>query len=242
MNLRRPSHPARARGRRLSYASAAAALALVLSLSSGAIAARHYLLTSTKQIKPRVLAALRATAGRAGAPGAPGAPGAQGLRGPRGETGPQGSLSAAPGVLAPGQTETGVWGGGYEITEGRTRYRLTASFPLALPAPLPEGSVGYVPKGSPPTSACPGAGRAAPSFICLYEAASENLEPPSQAAVFDPEQFAGPSQATGRSGFAIELTAKGEDPSSVSGTFAVTAPRSGEPVAVLALPRDGTRP
>ncbi len=224
MTIRRSKTHARpVRRRRLSYAHVAAALALFLSLSSGALAAHSFLIISTHQVKPRALSALRA---RGGPVGLTGVPGPSGAKGPVGDAGLRGPIGTAPTVLAPGQTETGVWGGGYEINEGRDRYRLTASFPIALASPLPEGSVGYVARGTPPTAACPGAGQAAPGILCVYEGFSENLQTPSQAAVFDPEQLAGPSQATGRSGFAIELTAKGEDPSSVSGTFAVTAPRT----------------
>jgi hypothetical protein len=40
---------------RLSYANVVATLALVRAMSGGAIAATHYLITSTKQISPRGL-------------------------------------------------------------------------------------------------------------------------------------------------------------------------------------------
>jgi hypothetical protein len=40
---------------RLSYANVVATLAFVLAMSGGALAATHYLITSTKQISPRVL-------------------------------------------------------------------------------------------------------------------------------------------------------------------------------------------
>jgi hypothetical protein len=41
--------------RHVTYADVAATLALVFAMSGGALAAKHYLLTSTKQIKPSVL-------------------------------------------------------------------------------------------------------------------------------------------------------------------------------------------
>src|SRR5882724_631145 len=47
-------------GRHLSYANVTATLALVLAMSGGAIAAKHYLLTSTAQIKPEVIRSLEA--------------------------------------------------------------------------------------------------------------------------------------------------------------------------------------
>jgi hypothetical protein len=50
--------------RNLSYANVAATIALVLALGGGsAYAAKHYLVSSTKQIKPSVIAALRGHAG-----------------------------------------------------------------------------------------------------------------------------------------------------------------------------------
>jgi hypothetical protein len=213
--------------RRLSYAHVAAALALFFSLSSGALAARHFLITSTKQIKPSVLSAIRGHAGTAGDPGSAGSSGPKGAAGPTGAPGAPGTTSAIPEVLAPEQTESGVWGGTYEIQEGRNRYRLTASFPIPLPQSLLTGSVGYIPKGSPPTADCPGPGQAALGMLCLYETSSKNLRTPTRDDVFDPEKFEEPF-AAGRSGFAIELTALAEDPSAVAGTWAVTAPRGVE--------------
>jgi hypothetical protein len=40
---------------RFTYANVAATLALVFSMSGGALAASHYLITSKKQIAPKVL-------------------------------------------------------------------------------------------------------------------------------------------------------------------------------------------
>jgi hypothetical protein len=50
------------RPKRFSYANVVATLALVLAMSGGALAASHYLITSTKQISPRVLKKLGAPA------------------------------------------------------------------------------------------------------------------------------------------------------------------------------------
>lgn len=68
--------------RRPSTSSAIALTALVIATSTGsAFAARHYLITSTKQIKPGVLKSLRGDAGPQGS---------QGPSGPVGQTGPAG--------------------------------------------------------------------------------------------------------------------------------------------------------
>jgi hypothetical protein len=74
--------------KRLTYANVAMTLALVFAMTGGAYAASKYLITSTKQIKPSVLASLK------GKNGAPGATGAQGPAGPAGPAGPTGTAGA----------------------------------------------------------------------------------------------------------------------------------------------------
>jgi hypothetical protein len=71
----------------LNPATAIATLALVFAMTGGAYAASKYLITSTKQISPKVLKSLK---GKAGAKGANGANGANGAGGPQGPAGPQG--------------------------------------------------------------------------------------------------------------------------------------------------------
>jgi len=70
--------------RHLTYANVVATLALVFAMAGSAYAARHYLITSPKQISPKVLKTLR---GNVGAPGPQGAAGAQGSVGPAGASG-----------------------------------------------------------------------------------------------------------------------------------------------------------
>ena len=71
-----------------------ALIALFVGMGSGAVAARHYLITSTKQIKPSVLKQLKGARGPAGqsVTGQVGAQGAQGPQGLQGPTGPMGLI------------------------------------------------------------------------------------------------------------------------------------------------------
>ena len=64
----------------MTYANVAATLALVFAMSGGALAAKHYLISSTSQISPKVLKELK----KAGARGATGAAGPRGRPGPTG--------------------------------------------------------------------------------------------------------------------------------------------------------------
>ena len=226
--------------RRPSYVHLAAALTAFLTLSTGALAARHFLITSTRQVTPKVLLALR---NHRGPPGIPGAQGRAGAKGAEGDPGQQGPLGAAPVALAPGHTETGVWSAS-TIAEGAPHvgYIVTASFPVPLPSPLPEGSVGYLSAGMHGTTACPGAGQAAPGFLCLYAQFSENLQPPSLAAISNPERAEGPAQTVGSSGFALLETSAAEGASAAEGSYAVTAPRSGGLIELAAHRQSGDRP
>src|SRR3954452_20115412 len=69
----------------------AALVALALVTAGTGYAAQKYVITSTKQISPKVLTALK---GKAGPAGAPGAKGDQGAQGPQGSQGPQGAAGA----------------------------------------------------------------------------------------------------------------------------------------------------
>jgi hypothetical protein len=116
-----------------------AVIALVLAMTGGALAATKVIITSTKQIKPSVLAQLKGKngapgaqgpqgpAGPAGTPGAKGENGANGTNGsngadgkagaagPKGTTGTNGTngVTGATGptvfILPSGKTETGTW-------------------------------------------------------------------------------------------------------------------------------------
>ena len=92
-----------ATGGRFSYANVASTLALVLALGGGtAWAAHHYLITSTHQIKPSVLASLHGRRGSTGPKGTNGTDGKNGARGTTGPTGATGSNASINGVAAGG--------------------------------------------------------------------------------------------------------------------------------------------
>jgi hypothetical protein len=76
--------------RRFNATGLVAVLALVFAMSGGAYAASRFVITSTKQISPKVLKQLQGKAGAAGATGA------QGPAGPAGPTGPAGAGGAGP--------------------------------------------------------------------------------------------------------------------------------------------------
>ncbi len=77
--------------KRFTYTNVTATLALVFMMTGGAYAANKYLITSTKQINPKVLKALKGNAGTKGAAGINGAQGTAGAQGPVGSEGKTGA-------------------------------------------------------------------------------------------------------------------------------------------------------
>ena len=155
--------------KRLTYANVAMTLALVFAMSGGAYAAGKYLITSTKQISPKVLKSLVGKTGPAGkngangtngvngAPGEKGASGAQGSQGPQGLEGKEGK-AGEPGkegkagangttgfteTLPPEKTETGTWSYGLSTAAG-TAVMIPISFTIPLKANLSETQVHYI--------------------------------------------------------------------------------------------------
>jgi Collagen triple helix repeat (20 copies) len=144
--------------KRFTYANVAMTLALVFAMSGGAYAASKYLITSTKQISPKVLKSLVGKTGKAGAIGAQGpagpagpagkeGPAGKGERGERGEkgetgaTGPQGATGQTgfTATLPSGKTLEGDWTFGSAVVTGPDLAVTSVSFGIPLSeAPVPH--------------------------------------------------------------------------------------------------------
>jgi hypothetical protein len=165
-----------------------ATVALVFAMTGGAYAANRYLITSTKQISPKVLKSLKGAngkpgatgpAGPAGSTGVNGTTGAKGETGPAGPAGPTGPTGPAgvPGPQGePGQTgftttlpakktETGTWSLTYGKVQGSNiAYGIAAiSFTIPLAIPLNTSNIKFLQdseydNGGGRVSGCPSAG------------------------------------------------------------------------------------
>jgi hypothetical protein len=152
---------------KLTYANVAATLALVFSMTGGALAAKHYLINSTKQINPKVIKALKGKTGPAGPQGIPGKEGIAGKEGKEGKQGEPGPLIA---TLPSGKTERGAYGfastrpSGAGFTPGtETSYSIPLSF---------TPNVNIITVGGSPTASCPGTAEnptATAGNLCFYE-------------------------------------------------------------------------
>ena len=157
--------------KRVSYTNVVLTLILVFAMSGGAYAAGRYLITSTKQISPKVLKALAGKSGAAGPVGAAGSAGPAGPAGPKGEsgvgqpgkegpagpagptgpagpagpTGPQGQTGFTA-TLPSKATETGTWSFSTGSTEEGSRQNPAASISFSIPlkAELDEHHVVFV--------------------------------------------------------------------------------------------------
>jgi hypothetical protein len=131
--------------KRFTYANVAATIALFFAMTGGALAASHYLITSTKQISPKVLTSLKGKAGPAGKNGANGANGAAGPAGPQGPAGANGA-AGEPGASV---TTTELKKGNFTCKEGGAEFTVGSTTTHAcngksakgggLPATLPAG-------------------------------------------------------------------------------------------------------
>ena len=179
---------------RLTYANAAMTLALVFAMSGGAYAASKYVITSTKQIKPSVLSALKGKSGPAGpagptgaagpaggagpqgpagatgAKGETGAVGAAGALGKEGKAGKEGSPWAAGGTLPKGSSESGVWGVN-QVAEEPSTVNIPISFTIPLAKSLDAAHIHLIESGEPTPSGCAGSQeepKAEPGNLCIW--------------------------------------------------------------------------
>jgi Collagen triple helix repeat (20 copies) len=167
--------------RRITPSTLIATLALVFAMTGGAYAASRFLITSTKQISPKVLKALRGANGKSGAAGPAGPAGAAGAQGPAGPAGAAGAGTAgsagaagpagpagAPGkdgkdgttgfteFLPSGESERGTWvamGLPVDINPFVGALRTAISFNIPLEV-APAAHV--IPAGTPELSDPPG--------------------------------------------------------------------------------------
>ena len=182
--------------RRFNATGLVAVFALVFAMSGGAYATSRYVITSTKQISPKVLKALKGSAGASGAQGSAGPAGSAGPLGPAGPQGPAGPAGATgkegpagkngengkngetgfTETLPEEKTETGTWA----IAADAVGPALASiSFSIPLGGSLDESHVLFV-EDTPPTQ-CSGtveAPAAAPGYLCVYagEKASISFE------------------------------------------------------------------
>jgi hypothetical protein len=138
---------------RFTYANVVATLAMVFAMSGGAYAASKYLITSTKQISPKVLKALKGkngtngTNGANGANGKDGAPGAPGTAGEKGAPGTNGT-NGANGVSV---TSTSLPAGNEQCKEGGSEFVAAASKKTYACNGSPWVAGGTLPKGATET-------------------------------------------------------------------------------------------
>jgi hypothetical protein len=198
--------------RHLSYANVTATLALVLAMSGGAMAAKHYLISSTKQISPKVLKKLKGNTGARGPAGAAGAAGAPGAPGAKGENG----SNFTPGTtLKSGETISGSWSVG-----GGTGDWLTSTVQFRVPLATPPTETELIAKGSAYTSNCPGPGKAAKGLLCVYET---EVSSASFDTIYNNDERGESISGAGKTDFIIFYKGSGTE-AYAAGEWAVTAP------------------
>lgn len=185
--------------RHLNYANVVATLALFFAMTGGALAAKHFLITSTKQISPSVLKKLHGANGKTGAKGATGATGAAGATGATGAAGSKGEAGlSALATLPSGVSESGSYGDSAGNVKNGQHPAVTVTFPIPLAARAPISQVVYNKPGE--TSAhCAGAGQAEKGFVCVYSARTGQMVFDN---IFEPDAPTA-TPGTGTTGFTL---------------------------------------
>lgn len=202
---------------KLTYANVAATLALVFSMTGSAIAAHHYLITSTKQISPKVIKALKGNKGPQGPKGETGTKGERGEKGEQGLRGETGQSALSP--LPSGQSESGDYGIRAATTATSSFMDISVTYPVRLAQPIANSHVIYTQISSPVTH-CSGPGHADPGYLCVYSANSTGVSAPP---TFDDFEESSIPSGAGRYGFDMEWSVTGSAPFDL-GTYTVTAP------------------
>jgi hypothetical protein len=232
--------------KRVTYVNVAMTVALVFAMSGGAYAAGKYVITSTKQISPKVLKSLVGKAGKAGANGAPGPAGPAGPQGAQGPAGPAGAAGAKgetglqgvkgekgaagakgePGetgftqTLPAGKTETGTWA----VSASAEGLALAPiSFNIPLENELDAEHVFFV-EGTGNGTTCLGtaeAPSATPGNLCVYHATGE--APTLLNLKFSEVVTSSAKKGANTAGATLLFEAEAEAPRFGFGTWAVTA-------------------
>lgn len=164
--------------KRITPATLIAVLALVLAMTGGALAAKKYVITSTKQISPSVLKKLTGSPGPQGASGAKGDPGPAGRDGTNGTNGTNGQTGFTE-VLPAGKSLTGTWSSNFIDTGGEST--AVQFVPISLGIPLAKeltvNDVHFIALGEETgTGDCPGGieePKAEPGKLCVYTSTEE---------------------------------------------------------------------
>ncbi len=125
------------------------------------------------------------------------------------------------GTLPAGKTEVGDWGYGDTAQGGAG----AQSWPVfSFPVPLAKAVNHAVGVNGSSGPHCPGAGRAAPGYLCVYVANKSNTDQIHNFNIYNPETADGGNNTAGAHGFSIYLAATTIGAWSIKGTYAVTAP------------------
>jgi hypothetical protein len=236
--------------KRMTYTNLALTLIVLFSMTGVTFAAGKFLITSTKQISPKVLKSLKgangktgpagpvglagsagpagaAGVGKEGAPGKEGTPGTPGTPGAPGIPGPEGSPWTASGTLPSKKTETGSWS--YSVSAAGIIVT-PISFTLPLAVALDEVHVHYIGGVGSENAECPGTSaqpEAKPGNLCVYQGTVNGVKEEKgegEAEIFPPStgpKLLGGKPGAGTSGAGLLFTAEGK---AVGwGTWAVTA-------------------
>ena len=212
--------------RPITYANVTSTLALVLAMSGGALAARHYLINSTKQINPKVLRKLHGARGAVGQIGPVGPQGVTGTTGPRGVRGPDGEPGfSALSQLPSGKTESGAFTVALDASAEGRPVSTAVTFAVPLAAPIPAEKVEFVTVSTPGVH-CLGVGTAPKGYLCVYLSDGLNLKEEEGKSVpgtaFDPEAVA--TVGSGKFGAGLNWASATGAPTRAAGSYSVTAP------------------